>query len=232
MSDIGFAKNYTNLYEINIAAPGEDKQYARVAAGISNASWNGNEKTAQDDYYDCDGLGATEVGGGQIIGTFTGHRKYGDPAQDFIASKMLDYTGRHTDFRWTCPDGAVLEGDVTMVNITPGGGDAPNKSDFSFEVHFNGLPEYTPGDATTFPDSVAVEKEVSVAVGAYADIVATVAPDTASKALVYGVEDDTVASVDSDGRVHGLKAGETTVSVKSAAKPTVYTEVKVTVAAA
>ncbi len=168
MSDIGFAKNYTNLYEINITPDGPEKTWARVAAGINSADWNGNEKTAQDDYYDGDGLGNTEVGGGQIIGTFSGHRKYGDPAQDFIASKMLDYQGRHTDFRWTSPDGSVPEGDVTLVNIDPQGGDPTSKSDFGFEVHYNGLPTYVPGDATTFPETVTAAA-VTVAEGGTRD---------------------------------------------------------------
>ena len=231
MSDIGFAKNYTNLYEINITPDGPDKTWARVAAGINSADWNGNEKTAQDDYYDGDGLGNTEVGGGQIVGTFAGHRKYGDPAQDFIASKMLDYQGRHTDFRWTSPDGSVLEGDVTLVNIDPQGGDPTSKSDFGFEVHYNGLPTYTPGDATAFPETVTAAA-VTVAVDAYVDVAPTVAPETASKAVVYGIEDDSIATVDSAGRVEGIAEGATKLNVKSAAKPTVQATVEVTVTAA
>lgn len=231
MTDIGFAKNYTNLYEIDVTPDADAPTWARVAAGINDVNWGGNENIAQDAYYDGDGMASSEVTGGQIVGTFSGHRVYGDPAQDYIASLLLDYAGRHTNFKWTAPDGAVLLGGATVANVNPQGGDPNSKSDFGFEMHYNGMPSFTPGDASTFPESITATA-VTVAVGATAAVGATVAPATASPALVYGVRDRDIATVDAEGNVVGIAEGETEVSVKSAAKPSVRTVVKVTVTAA
>lgn len=231
MSDIGFAKNYMNLFMINITPGTGVKTWARVGAGINSASWNGNETVSQDNYYDGDGMASSEVDGGQLIGSFAGHRKYGDPAQDFIAGKQLDYAGRHTDFRWIAPNGDTIEGDATIVNIVGQGGDPNSKSDFSFEAHYNGMPSFTKGNTAEFPETVTVA-ELSVAVGATAQAGVTVTPEKASKSVVYGIEDDSVATVDANGNVTGIKAGKTKLSVKSAVRPMVNTEIEVTVTAA
>ena len=230
MSDIGFAKNYMNLFMINTTPNTGVKTWARVGAGINSASWNGNETVSQDPYYDGEGMASSEVDGGQLIGSFAGHRKYGDPAQDFIASKQLDYAGRHTDFMWIAPNGDTIEGDATIANIVGQGGDPNSKSDFSFEAHYNGMPEFREGNAAEFPDTVT-GKAVSVSVGESSKIEVSVTPNHASPSVVYGVEDDSIATVDADGNVTGIAAGKTTVSVKSAVRPMVNTEVEVTVTA-
>lgn len=231
MSDISFTLNYTNLYLINTTPGGPSKTWERIGAGINSVEWEGNEEVSQDAYYDGEGLASSDVTGGQMVGTFEGHRKYGDPAQDFIASLMLDYSGRKTDFRWIAPDGQTLEGEVTVANIKPQGGDPNAKSDFGFEVHFNGMPQYTAGDANEFPESVTCSA-VTVKVGASIAAGATVSPSGSSPALVYGVEDDSIATVDADGNVTGVKAGKTKLSVKSAVKPLVNVSCDVTVSAA
>ena len=92
MSDIAFANNYTNLFFLNVAPPGATKDYARIGAGINKVDWNGNEVVSQDDYYDGDGMSETEVTGGQLVGTFSGHRRYGDRAQDWIARNTINNT--------------------------------------------------------------------------------------------------------------------------------------------
>ena len=232
MSDIAFTLNYTNLYLINTTPGADVKTWERVGAGINSVDWEGNEEVSQDAYYDGEGLSSSDVTGGQMVGTFEGHRKYGDPAQDFIASTMIDYgDGRKTDFRWVAPDGQILEGEVTIANVKPGGGDPNAKSDFKFEVHFNGMPSYVPGDASAFPESVTCTA-VTVKVGASIAAGATVTPAGASPALVYGIEDDSVATVDASGNVHGVKAGKTKLSIKSAVKPLVNVSCEVTVSAA
>lgn len=229
--DIGFAQNHTNLYAINITPDGPDKTYARVGAGINSVSWSGNENIGQDAYYDGDGLSESDVNGGQIVGTFSGHRKIGDPAQDFIASLLLSYgTSRRTDFMWTDPAGNVLEGKVTVANINPQGGDPNAKSDFGFEIHYNGMPTFTPGDAAQFPDAVTCEA-VSVAVGATVAANAAVEPEGSSPTLFYAVDDDGVATVDALGNVTGVEEGTCNLNVKSAVKPTVQKTVEVTVTA-
>ena len=232
MSDIAFANNYTNLFFLNVAPPGAPKDYARIGAGINKVDWNGNEVVSQDDYYDGDGMSETEVTGGQLVGTFSGHRRYGDRAQDWIARNTINYgESRKTDLLWIAPDGQRLEGKATVANIKTQGGDPKAKSDFSFEAHYNGMPELTPGDASSFPDGISAEA-VSVEVGATAPIKVAATPEGASGVCVYGVDDPSVATVDADGVVTGVAPGETEVSVKSAAKPSIRTTVRVTVSEA
>mgnify|MGYP001065812140 CR=1 FL=1 len=230
MTDIGFAKNYTNLYEIDVTPDADAPTYVRVAAGIDSVSWSGNESIAQDAYYDGDGMASSEVTGGQVVGTFEGDRKYGDPAQDYVAGLLLDYSGRHTNFKWTASNGDVLEGGVTIANIQPQSGGPNEKTGFGFEVHYNGMPEFVKGDANTFPESIDV-KALTLATGETAPLGAKALPATAAPALVYGVRDDDIATVDAEGNVTCVAEGETEVSVKSAVKPMVRTVVKVTVSA-
>ena len=231
MSDIGFAMNYTNLYEINIAPNAATPTWARVGAGINSAEWEGNEEVSQDPYYDGEGLAESDVTGGQLIGTFEGHRKFGDPAQDFIAGLLLKYgEDRKTDFRWTQPNGDKLTGKVTIANIAPQSGDPNAKSDFGFEVHYNGRPTFTAGNADVMPESISAgSSPISVEVGASQKITATITPTAASPAVVYAVENDAIATVDSDGNVTGFSEGETNVSIKSCVRPSVVASVQVTV---
>lgn len=133
-----------HLFEIKIA----DEQYARLAKGIMSAEPDNNEETDQTKYLDGDGFGETDVIGAQLIVAFSGHRYYGDPAQDYIYSNMLKLgAGRRTDFRWTQPNGDVLEGSCTIAAITGPSGDAGAKGEIGFEIHFNGKIELQEGGA-------------------------------------------------------------------------------------
>lgn len=132
-------------FEINTTPGVLPGDYALIAAGITNVESNNNEELAQDRYLDGDGYGETDVVGAQLVLTFTGHRKYGDPAQDFIFDTLLELgPNRRTEFRWTEPDGGVFEGECTIANIAGPSGDAGAKGEISFEIHFNGKPQYTP----------------------------------------------------------------------------------------
>lgn len=131
-----------HTFEILTAAP---STYSLVAGGINNVEPSNNEELAQDKYLDGGGFGETDVIGAQLTLAFTGHRKYGNAAQDFIYSKSLSLgTSRRTTFRWTQPDGSVFTGDATIANINGPSGDAGAKGEISFEIHFNGEPTYTP----------------------------------------------------------------------------------------
>lgn len=230
--DIAFALNYTNLYMIDIDPTGESPVWARVGAGITTVSVEGNDVTTDDNYYDGDGMASTDVTGGQIVLSFSGHRKYGDPAQDFIDSIAAQYgQARHTNLKRIAPNGDVFEGDVTIANIQTAGGDANSKGDFSFDARFNGMPTITEGNATEFPTAITASA-VTVKVGATAPAGATVTPTTASSAMLYAIEDDTIATVDADGNVKGVKAGKTNLSIKSAVLPSVRKEIEVTVTTA
>ncbi|NGM17720.1 hypothetical protein GMI70_06910 [Eggerthellaceae bacterium zg-893] len=228
--DIAFAQNWTNLFEINVN-PGGAPRWERIGAGITDADPEGNETTSDDAYYDGEGMASSDVTGGQLTISFSGHRKHGDPAQDYVASVAYEYgEARKTDFRWTCPDGDLIEGKVTLANIKTQGGAANDKQSFSFDVRFNGAPEFTQGDAETFPEAITLS-DVTVEVGKDAKAAPAVTPEKAAPAYIFGVEDDEIADVSSDGTVTGIKEGTTRLSVKSAVKPTVRAEVDVTVTA-
>lgn len=141
----GFELMNKHIFEINTTPGVSPGTYARIAEGITNVEPNNNEELSQDRYLNGDGYGETDVIGAQLVLTFTGHRKYGDPAQDFIFGKLLELgPSRRTTFRWTEPDGGIFEGECTIANISGPSGDAGAKGEISFEIHFNGRPQYTP----------------------------------------------------------------------------------------
>ena len=155
MSNIAFSQVYMHLYMINIAPEGDPKNWALIGEGITNPSPEPNEVIDQTAYVSGRGMASSDVTGGQLVFKFDGHRVIGDPAQDYIASLLLSYgDNRKTDFKWIAPNGQVIEGPVTIVNIVPGGGDANSKDKFSFEVHYDGMPTFTAGDSTAFPESI------------------------------------------------------------------------------
>ncbi|OEH53122.1 capsid protein [Oceanobacillus sp. E9] len=140
----GFLLNSQYRMEINVTPNGETETWERLGKGINSMEPDPNEETAQDKYFDGDGYGETDVIGAQLIASFSGHRYYGDEAQDFIYSKVLELgPSRRTDFRLTLPDGSSFEGPCTIAAITGPGGDAGGKGDISFEIHFAGKPKYT-----------------------------------------------------------------------------------------
>lgn len=134
-----------HLLELNTSPGSEEPTFERLAAGITGLDPDANDELAQDKYIDGEGFGETDVVGGQLILTFSGHRKYGDPVQDFIFGLLLEVgPARRTELQWTLPDGSMFEGPVTIANITGPGGEAPSKGEIGFELHFNGKPEFTP----------------------------------------------------------------------------------------
>lgn len=230
--DIGFTLNHQYLYELDVTPYGAKRTWARIGAGISAIDPDPSEKIDQTGYYDGDGADSSDVTGGQQIVSVTGHRKFGDAAQDYVASLKFQYgQARKTNLRVTDPSGEVVESSVTIANINMFGasGDANSKREISFELHFNGTPSSETPDKTTLPEEVTASV-AAVTVGKTAPVTATVTPATASDRCVYAVEDDAVATVDSEGNVTGVKAGTTRLSVKCAAKPSVaaVVEVKVT----
>lgn len=234
--DIGFALNYTHIYLIDTTPDGAARTWARIGAGIQTVEPDPGENIDQADYYDGDGMASSEVMGGQLVLTFTGHRVMGDVAQDYISGLSFSYgQARKTHLLVINPDGSQIDAAVTIANITgmtTSGGDANAKNDISFELHVNGLPAFTEPEATQLPESVTpVQDEVTVAVGGSVTVAATVTPATASDWMVYASSDTAIAKVDANGNVTGVSAGECTVSIKAAAKPSVSAPVNVTVTA-
>ena len=217
--DIAFANNYAHILEVDITPTAADRTWAWVGPGISNSDPPANATLDESAYYD---------GGGTA-----GHRRSGDPFQDFVASLSYAYAeARKTRFRLTNPDGRVVIGKCTLANIKAFGpaGDANAKSDFSVEIHCNGIPDVTEPDSSKLPETVSLT-DVAVTVGATVAATATVTPDTASDKLLHAVEDPAIATVDADGNVTGVAQGETGLTVKCAAKPSVLATATITVSA-
>ncbi len=143
----GFLLQSKHKLEINTAPGSESEKFERLAAGITGLDPDTNDELAQDQYFDGEGFGETDVTSAQLILTFSGHRKYGDAAQDYIYGQLLEVgPGRRTELQWTLPNGDKFEGPVTIANITGPGGEAGEKGEIGFEMHFNGKPEFTPQD--------------------------------------------------------------------------------------
>ncbi|SEP56830.1 hypothetical protein SAMN05216232_0181 [Virgibacillus subterraneus] len=144
---MSFLLQSKNKLEINTtpSATGTDSQtWSLLAKGITDMEPDPNEETQQDNYFDGDGFGETDVTGAQLIVSVSGHRFYGDAAQDFIYGLQMELgPARRTDFRLTLPDGSMFEGACTIVNIVGPGGAAGEKGAISFEIHFAGKPTYT-----------------------------------------------------------------------------------------
>lgn len=135
----------SHSFKINVTPESESETMEPIAAGIISAEPNFNDETAQDKYLDGGGFSETDVIGAQITIAFSGHRKYGDAAQDFIFSRAMKIgTDRRTNFEWEQPDGSKFTGDCTITGIEGPGGEAGNKGEIAFEIHFNGEPDYTP----------------------------------------------------------------------------------------
>lgn len=117
-----------------------------IAGGISNVSPEGNEEIDQTAYYDGGGFASSDVIGKQDVYSFEGHRLYGDAAQDYIFDNLAHKVGpaRNGTFRVTDPKGNTLVGNSTVANISGAGGAANSKGEVSFEIHYNGLPTFTP----------------------------------------------------------------------------------------
>lgn len=141
-----FPLNYKNKYEICLEPDKDDltAEWAIIAGGISGVEPSVEDETDDTAYYDGGGFNAETVIGVKASLTFTGHRLYGDEAQDYVAGMVFEIgSARETKFRWTQPDGLQITGDVTVSGIKAGGGDANAKGEFEFKVAFNGKPTIT-----------------------------------------------------------------------------------------
>ncbi|MCP9357373.1 capsid protein [Liquorilactobacillus satsumensis] len=151
----GFDLNYKNKYEIDTKGSMDPTSitgasFAPLAAGISQVTPSSNEKADTTEYYDGEGFGGSDVTGKRFQLAFTGNRKTGDAAQDYVASHELSVgDDLKTLLRWTDPQGNVVIGQVTMTAIVAAGGNAGAKQKFSFTAVFNGKPQFTAATSGT-----------------------------------------------------------------------------------
>ena len=134
---------YQTLFELD-TNPGGVASYARLGEGLESSSPSLNEELKQAGYLDGDGGKSTRSTGFQLIYAFSGERRPGNTAQDYIFGKMLEMgDARLTNFRVTGAGGDVISGACAIANIQPPGGDANSPQACGFEIHFNGKPAFT-----------------------------------------------------------------------------------------
>ncbi|TMZ61632.1 capsid protein, partial [Klebsiella pneumoniae] len=100
MAEEGLLVQSKHLFEINTEPGADPGNFVRLAAGFNSFEVALNEELDQTHYLDGDGYATSTVMGAQLTITFTGHRKFGDPAQDFIFSRAAEIGNeRETEFR-------------------------------------------------------------------------------------------------------------------------------------
>ena len=152
--------NYESLLEIDVNYGGTASRKP-IAAGVKNIAPALNESVDQTSYYDGQGFSESHVVGAQYVLAVTLDRIKGDAAQDYILAKQFELGCSRTSQAWYSNfQGDVKSGIVTIANITPPGGDAPAKGEWSFELHFKAKPVLTP--ATSAPALTATVAAGSV----------------------------------------------------------------------
>ena len=138
--------NYQSTLEIDTTPGSNSPTWARLCKGFANLTEALNEVLYQASYICDNGWGSTEVTGGQYICTLTGVRYTDNEAQDYIFSPEMMYEfgdKRKTQLKITKPNGKTITWDVTLANITEGGGDANQPNAITVAIHANGAPTIT-----------------------------------------------------------------------------------------
>jgi hypothetical protein len=139
--------NFKNKIEIDISgntslANSEQAEFVPLAAGISTITPAAADTTDATAYYDGEGFTDSTVTGKNITFAISGHRVFGDAAQDYVAAKFLSIGDElRTLARWTDAKGNQVLSVVTLTSIVPFGGAANAKQTFSFTLAFNGKPQ-------------------------------------------------------------------------------------------
>ncbi|MDM5191133.1 capsid protein [Bacillus hominis] len=145
---MAFLLNHGYKFEINTASTGT-KKLERIAKGITSVDPDNNEETEETYYYDGGGAAERDITGFMMSYGFEGHRFYGDPAQDFIFSKLHKVgPDRKVDFEVTEPNGDKWSGKATLSEIKAPGGDANSKGEIEFTISFDGMPTFTKATVT------------------------------------------------------------------------------------
>lgn len=174
-----FGLNFQDQHEIDITPEAGTATWARLGKGITSADPSNNEDVDQTKYLDGDGFGESEVIGMQKTISFSGHRVYGDPAQDYIQEiQETAGSGRKSTYRLTDAKGSRVEKECTIASIDMGGGDAGAKKDISFEIHLNGKPVRT-------PRTIAADLAATVSAGETAGTTTFTATPDGDNTLAY-----------------------------------------------
>lgn len=149
-----FLMNFKNTLEIDTKggqelADAESATWAFLSAGITTMTPSAAETADTSAYWDGEGQSETDITGKNVSFAIAGHRKHGDAAQDYIASKFFDIgDSLRTLARWKDSAGNTYTCKATMTAIVPFGGNANAKETFSCTIAFNGKPEVTTAPVT------------------------------------------------------------------------------------
>lgn len=112
-----------------------------LAQGIKSITLSSNDTSSTNSFWNDKGFQETDVTGKKISLAFKGNRVVGDPAQDFIAGKLLQMGDDcRTLVRWTDQSGHVIVANCTITKVVTFGGNANAAQTFSFELDLNGKP--------------------------------------------------------------------------------------------
>lgn len=144
-----FGENWQQLLDIDVLGHKSlddvsKAKWAFLGAGINSITPAAAETADATPYWDGKGFVSDDVTGKAITFQIAGHRKVGDPAQDYVASKFLAKGDEvKTLGRWTSPEGDVVTFVATLKAIVPFGGAANAKQTFSFTLSIDGEPQVT-----------------------------------------------------------------------------------------
>ncbi|MEG1907225.1 MAG: Ig-like domain-containing protein [Gordonibacter sp.] len=230
---LDYAPNHAHIIELNITPAEAAPTWAWAQRGILECAPESDETISEDAYYHNLGNTETSVDSIKVSIAITGHRWYGDPVQDYVQSlALLTGKDRKTQYRWTMPDGSILTGDCTITELVPGSsmGEANAKGEFGYRINLDSTDLEAPGDKVLMPTSVTATAS-TVAVGKTVSAGATVTPAGANQRCHYAIADTSIATVNAEGTITGVKAGKTKLTVKAASKPSVLDNIEVTVSA-
>lgn len=155
METAKFGENWQHLIDIDLLGHKtlddlSKANWAFVGAGINTMTPAAAETADATAYWDGKGFVSDDVTGKAVTFQVAGHRKVGDPAQDYVASKFMAKGDEvKTLARWTDPEGNEVAFVATLKAITPFGGAANAKQTFSFTLSMDGKPKITLANGAT-----------------------------------------------------------------------------------
>jgi len=153
--------NYQGMVELDTNFGGTSN-WVKLAAGITGIIPANNDSVDQKQYIDGQGFGSSDVIGMQITLAVAGDRFLTDAAQNFIFDNQYEIgCGRKTQCRITEAEGKFKVCGCTIANIVPPSGESANKKAFTFEIHFNGRPTFSPATSAPALTSTVADGSVS-----------------------------------------------------------------------
>lgn len=136
---------YENKFKIGKAGLESTEEQMVLIANLVNFAPSIDGGLEEWNPMEAGGWGDAMMTNKKLSFSFSGHRTYGDPGNDYIA-ELAWKSGNDvvTKFEWELPSGAKVTF-ACLVNVTtPGGGDSTAIDGLEFEVHCKGKPVFTP----------------------------------------------------------------------------------------